>query len=139
MDSAKVLIIEDDQFLSSVLKNRLEKEGFTVVQAFDGEEGLAKLKEAQPDLILLDLILPKMSGFEVLEQISLDPQFGRVPVVVASNLGQESDIEKARSLGAVDYYVKVRVTIDQLAEMVKQLLRKATPDTTPQFNQPLND
>jgi CheY-like chemotaxis protein len=124
MDPAKILIIEDDQFLSSVLKGRLEKEGFAVEQAFDGEEGLAKLKESRPDLILLDLILPKMSGFEVLEQISLDPQMSQIPVMIASNLGQESDIQKAKNLGAIEYYVKVKTTIDELAQMVKRIVEQ---------------
>lgn len=124
MDSVKILIIEDDQFLSSVLKGRLEKEGFQVEQAFDGEEGLAKLKVSRPNLILLDLILPKMSGFEVLEQISLDPQLSQIPVMIASNLGQESDIQKAKSLGAVEYYVKVKTTIDELASMVKRIVEQ---------------
>jgi two-component system phosphate regulon response regulator PhoB len=140
MDSAKILIIEDDKFLSSVLKTRLEKEGFQVEQAFDGEEGLIKLKEARPDLILLDLILPKMSGFEVLEQISLDPQLNQVPVMIASNLGQESDIQKAKNLGAVEYYVKVKTTIDQLAEMVKRIIERGPMSQASELpTQPLGD
>lgn len=135
MDSAKILIIEDDQFLSSVLKSRLEKDGFQVEQAFDGEEGLAKLKSYLPDVVLLDLILPKMSGFEVLEQISLDPQINQIPVMIASNLGQESDIQKAKNLGAIEYYVKVKTTIDELVNMVKRIVEKGPESVMQQSGQ----
>ncbi len=128
---AKVLIIEDDKFLSSILKSRLEKDGLAVAQAFDGDEGLTMLKQDRPDLILLDLIMPKVSGFEVLEQISLDPQLSRIPVMIASNLGQDSDIQKAKSLGAVEYYVKVRTTIDDLAKMVKNLIAQGAAGSPP--------
>jgi CheY-like chemotaxis protein len=117
-----VLIVEDDRFLSSILKGKLEKDGLTVLQAFDGSEALTVLKDQKPNLILLDLIMPKMSGFELLQTISADPELNRIPVVIASNLGQESDIEKAKTLGAVDYYVKVRTSIDELAEMVKKMV-----------------
>jgi len=118
----KILIIEDDKFLSSVLKSRLEKDGLTVLQAFDGDVGVSTARSEHPDLILLDLIMPKVSGFEVLQTISLDPELNRIPVMVASNLGQESDIEKAKSLGAVNYYVKVRTSIDGLAQMIKEAI-----------------
>lgn len=136
MDPAKVLIIEDDKFLSSVLKGRLEKDGFQVEQAFDGEEGLAKLKTSRPQLVLLDLILPKISGFEVLEQISLDPQINQIPVIIASNLGQESDIQKAKNLGAIEYYVKVKTTIDELASMVKRIVEQEGPAAVRSMDQP---
>jgi len=128
MESPKVLIIEDDNFLSSILKNRLEKEGLSVTQAFDGEEGLKALRESTPDLVLLDLVMPKKSGFEVLQEVSLDPQLSQIPIMIASNLGQDSDIQKARELGAVEYYVKVRTSIDELARMVKNLIiQKVAP------------
>ncbi len=133
----KVLIIEDDKFLSSILKSRLEKDGLTIVQAFDGDEGLSVLKQDRPDLILLDLIMPKVSGFEVLEQISLDPQLSHIPVMIASNLGQDSDIQKAKSLGAVEYYVKVRTTIDDLAQMVKNLIAQGQAGLPPAVAPPI--
>jgi CheY-like chemotaxis protein len=121
---ASVLIVEDDHFLSSILKGRLEKEGLSITQAFDGEEGLNALKTMKPDLIMLDLIMPKMSGFEFLQAISTDPELNQIPVMIASNLGQESDIEKAKNLGAVDYYVKVRTSIDDLAKIVTELIAR---------------
>lgn len=123
METYRILIIEDDHFLSSILKSRLEKEGFTILQAFDGDDGLAMVRKERPDVVLLDLIMPKVSGFEVLEGISADPELSTIPVLIASNLGQDSDIEKAKTLGAHDYYVKVHTSIDELAQMVKNLVQ----------------
>lgn len=117
-----VLIVEDDHFLSSLLKNRLEKASFTVSQAFDGEEALEILKKVRPNLIVLDVIMPKVSGFDILERISVDPQLNRVPVIAVSNLGQDSDMEKAKRLGAVDYVVKVQIPIDELVNKIKALV-----------------
>jgi CheY-like chemotaxis protein len=124
MAEPSILIIEDDRFLSSILKGRLEKEGLRVSQAFDGDEGIAKIKEDKPNLILLDLIMPKTSGFDVLAKLAADPELASIPVVIASNLGQDSDIEKAKSLGARDYYVKVRTSVDELAHMVRDMISK---------------
>lgn len=121
----KILVVEDDRFLSQVLKGRLEREGFSVVQAFDGEEGLALLKKESPNLLLLDLITPKLSGFEVLERISLDPQLHGIPIIVASNLGQEGDVEKAKRLGVNHYYVKVQISIEDLVKMIKEVINKS--------------
>lgn len=115
----QILIAEDDRFLSSLLKAKLEKEGMAVLQAFDGEEVLMVLKKNKPNLILLDVIMPKVSGFEVLHSISLDPQVNKIPVMMLTNLAQDSDMEKAKALGAKDYLVKVRNSIDQLVEKVK--------------------
>ena len=117
----KVTIIEDDHFLSSLMKARLEKEGFTVSQAFDGEEAIQLLKQELPSLIILDLIMPKVTGFEVLQMISITPQLDKVPVVILSNLAQDSDIQKAQELGAKEYFVKVKVSIDDLVQKIKTL------------------
>ncbi|MDO8516066.1 MAG: response regulator [bacterium] len=121
-EQKRIMIVEDDRFLSSILKGRLEKEGFIVMQAFDGESALTQLRENKPNLIILDIIMPKMSGFEFLEALASDPQVAHIPVVVASNLGQESDIQKAKDLGVVDYYVKVQVSVDDLIKMIKNQL-----------------
>jgi len=123
-DIKMILLIEDDQFLSLLLKGRLEKEGFTVAQAFDGEEGLASAKDKKPDLIVLDLIMPKLSGFEFLETISADPQLRQIPVVVATNLGQESDIQKIKSFGVVDYFVKAQTSVEDLVRIFKGVLER---------------
>jgi len=119
----KILIVEDESFLANVLSLRFKKENFEVIQAFDGVEALQKLQEVRPDLILLDLILPKKNGFEVLKEIENDPQIRSIPVLIVSNLGQESDITKGKSLGAIDYYVKAHLSIDELVSKVKNLLR----------------
>ncbi len=118
----KILVIEDDHFLSSLMKARLEKEGFSAIQAFDGEEAFSYLKQNKPDLIIMDLIMPKVSGFELLENISVDPQISRIPVMILSNLGQESDIQKVKRLGATQYFVKVKTSIDDLVTKVKDIL-----------------
>ena len=118
-----IMVIEDDPFLSSILKARLEKDGFTVIQAFNGEEALTKLRgEALPGLVILDLIMPKMSGFEVLQAISIDPQLNKIPVVVVSNLGQPGDVEKAKGFGAVDYFIKMRMSIDELIVKIRGII-----------------
>lgn len=122
---SKILLVEDDQFLSSLLKNRLEKEKFEVTPAHDGPEALKILKAQNFDLILLDIILPGKSGFDVLEEIQSDPQMqGKrsIPVIVISNLGQETDIERGRELGVIDYFVKARISIDDLVKKVRGLL-----------------
>lgn len=116
------MVIEDDKFLSSLIKTRLEKEGFTVLQAFDGDEATSLLRQETPDLIVLDLIMPKVNGFEVLQTISITPQLASVPVVILSNLAQDADVEKARALGAKEYFVKVKISIDDLLDRVKSLV-----------------
>lgn len=120
-----IMVIEDDPFLSSILKARLEKDGFTVVQAFNGEEALTKLRTTTPGLVILDLIMPKMSGFEVLQAISIDPQLNKIPVVVVSNLGQQGDVDKAKGLGAMDYFVKMRMSIDELIVKIRDIIVKS--------------
>jgi len=118
----KVLLVEDDQFLSTLLKNRLEKEKFEVSLAHDGDEALTMLREQKPNIILLDIILPGKSGFEVLEEIHSDPQLmdkKDIPVIVISNLGQESDMARGKEFGVLDYFVKARISIDDLVGKVK--------------------
>jgi DNA-binding response OmpR family regulator len=115
------MVIEDDKFLSSLIKARLEKDGYTVIQAFDGGEAIEFLRKEKPDLITLDLVMPRVTGFEVLQAISITPGLERVPVVILSNLAQESDVEKARQLGAQEYFVKVKISIDDLIGKIEAL------------------
>ena len=124
LNEKKVLVVEDDIFLSQLLTNRLTKAGVNVIRAADGEEGLAKLRADKPDLMLLDLILPKKSGFELLEEMRSDPALSGTPVIIVSNLGQESDIKKGRELGAVEYFIKAKTSIDGLVERVKLILEE---------------
>jgi CheY-like chemotaxis protein len=118
-DSKKVLIIEDDEFLRSLAAKRLEKEGYNVSTAADGDSALATAKEARPGVILLDLLLPGLSGFEVLEKLRAEADFKDTPIVVFSNLGQKEDLEKAKKLGANDFLIKANFTLDDVAEKIK--------------------
>ncbi|MEE8131889.1 MAG: response regulator [Candidatus Paceibacterota bacterium] len=124
MDSKKILLIEDDIFLSSLLKNRFQKEGIEIIHAKDGEEAIETLSKTKPDLILLDIMLPKKSGFEVMEEIRSDPQLQiqDVPIVIISNLGQPEDISKGEQLGAADYLIKAKISIDDLIKKVEGFL-----------------
>ncbi len=122
MPEKVILLVEDDQFLSTLLKNRFLKEGFKVLHAISGEQALELLKTSKPNLVLMDIILPEKSGFEAMEAILADPRYGQPPVVIISNLGQSSDIEKGKRLGAVDYFVKAKVSIDEIVEKIKDLL-----------------
>ena len=122
--NAKVLLVDDDPFLSNLLKVRLQKENVDVILAKDGEEALNRIETEKPGLVLLDLILPKKSGFEVLEKTSVDPQLKDMPVIIISNLGQTSDIQRGKELGAVEYYVKAKISIDDLVGKVKNFLVK---------------
>ena len=117
-----ILLVEDDPFLSSILQLKLEKENFQVIRATDGEEALKFLidQKLKPTLMLLDLILPKKNGFEVLETIRQDPLLEKLPVIIISNLGQPSDIERGKALGVIDYFVKARLSIDELVQKIKQ-------------------
>lgn len=122
-DGIKVLIAEDDHFLSALLKARMDKEGFAVKQVFDGQEAIDILKDFMPDVIILDLIMPTVSGFEFLEMTSIDPQYNKVPVIILSNLGQDSDIQRAKQLGAAEYFIKARTSIDDVISVVKNLVQ----------------
>jgi DNA-binding response OmpR family regulator len=119
----KILIIEDDRFLRELIKMKLEKEKYTVIEAVDGEEGERKIKEEKPDLVLLDLILPGIDGFEVLSRIKEDPALSSIPVIILSNLGQKEEIEKGLKLGAIDFLVKAHFTPGEIIEKIKGILK----------------
>lgn len=119
----KILIVEDDKFLRELIAKKLSEEGFIVEEASDGEEGIRKIKEGRPDLILLDLILPSIDGFEVLEKIKKDLETKPIPVIILSNLGQKEDIERGLKLGAFDYLVKAHFTPGEVIEKVRNALR----------------
>ncbi len=120
--SNKILIIEDDDFLRSLAVTKLEKEGLIVSMAADGQQGLAQAETTNPDLIILDLMLPVMSGFDVLKSLKASDATKNIKVIVFSNLGEESDIKTCLDLGANDYLVKANFTLDELVEKIKELL-----------------
>lgn len=118
-----VLLTEDEPLLANIFKQRLEKEGINVLLAKDGDEALKIIKSQSLDLIILDVILPKVSGFEILENLRQDSQFKRIPIIIVSNLGQDTDIAKSQSLGAVEYFVKAKISIEDLIGKIKGFLK----------------
>jgi len=123
-DGTRVLVVEDDQFLRDLLDSKLKREGFEVILAIDGVEGLDKISSDKPDIILLDIILPGVSGFDILKKVRQEMvmEIATTPIILLSNLGQESDIEKGRALGADDYLIKSNFTIDEIIMKIKKLL-----------------
>ena len=122
---SKILIVEDDKFLRELIVRKLSKENFETIEALDGETAIPLLKEQKPDLVLLDLILPGMDGFEILSKIKADSSIANIPVIILSNLGQREDVEKGMKLGAVDYLVKAHFTPNEIIEKAKEALAKA--------------
>ena len=126
MNPKRILLVEDDHYQRHALEARLRREGFAVDAAEDGEEALRKVSGgALPDVILLDLIMPKMNGFEVLRVLKQDAATAAIPVIVLTNLGQPSDIDNARAGGAVDYIVKARATLGDVVARVEAALAAA--------------
>jgi len=120
----KILIIEDDKFLRELIAQKLIKEEYDISEAADGEEGIKKIEEEKPDLILLDLILPGIDGFEVLSQMKNKPALSSIPVIILSNLGQKEDVEKGLKLGAVDYLIKAHFTPAEIIDKIKIVFNK---------------
>lgn len=118
-----ILIVEDDKFLRELIAQKLIKEGYQIIEAVDGEEGVKKIKEGKPDLVLLDLILPGIDGFEVLAKTKEDPSVAQIPVIILSNLGQKEDVEKGLKLGAIDYLIKAHFTPGEIIEKIKSALK----------------
>jgi len=118
----KILLIEDDKFLRELMVKKLLTMDYDVVSAVDGESGLSMIKEAKPDVVLLDLILPGINGFEVLEKAKQDPEIAHIPVIILSNLGQKEDIEKGQKLGAVDFMIKAHFTPQEVVNKLKNIL-----------------
>ena len=121
-EKKKILLVEDDETLLNVYKSRFELEGFEVAEVSDGEQALAKVMEFKPDLILLDAMMPKINGFDVLDIIRNTPETTSIKVIMLTALSQESNKEHARSVGADDYLVKSQVVIGDIVAKVKQHL-----------------
>ncbi|MDD5589668.1 MAG: response regulator [Candidatus Portnoybacteria bacterium] len=122
----QILIVEDDRFLRELIIQKLKGENYKIDWALDGEEGLKKIKEQKPALVLLDLILPGIDGFEVLRQIKKgeDASLSKIPVIILSNLGQRDDVERGMALGAEEFLVKAHFTPGEIVEKVKSVLGK---------------
>ncbi|MBI4092871.1 MAG: response regulator [Candidatus Kerfeldbacteria bacterium] len=118
----RILVVEDDSFLAGMYVTKLGLEGFSVDLASDGREGLKKAKDGKPDLVLLDIVLPVMDGFTMLEHMKSDPELRSIPVVLLTNLGQKSDVEKGLNLGAADYLIKAHFMPNEVIEKIKRIL-----------------
>lgn len=118
-----ILIVEDDRFLHSLIGDKLSKAGAKTLSAFDGEDGLAKAKESKPDIVLLDILLPGIDGFEVLKQLKADPALKNVPVIILSNLGQEEDIKKGTEFGAEEFLIKANFTLEDILKKINSVLQ----------------
>ncbi|MEA2065370.1 MAG: response regulator [Patescibacteria group bacterium] len=119
-----ILIIEDDIFLNNIYNKRLSGENFNVLTAFDGEKGIKAAKQKLPDLILLDLMLPKMDGFAIIKYCKKDEDLKNIPIILLTNLNDKDDIEKALSLGVKDYLIKVHFTPAEVVDKIKNVLSK---------------
>ena len=119
---SKILFVEDEPSLQKAISEVLTQEGYKVLGAADGEEGLKKAKEEKPNLILLDLILPKKDGFEVLKELKADEKLKDIPVIVLTNLEGVGDVEKALELGATTYLVKANYKLEDVVNKIKELL-----------------
>jgi CheY-like chemotaxis protein len=116
----RILIIEDEEILMNLLQRKLTQEGYEVSIARDGDEGLKLMKEASPDLILLDILMPRMGGIEVMEAMQKDNGLKNIPVVIISNSGQPVEIDKAQKLGAKDWLIKTEFDPQEVVEKVKK-------------------
>ena len=127
-----LLIIEDDPLMSRMYQKIFKFEGFNIDTVSEGEEGLSKVKSQKPTLILLDIMMPKMNGLEVLEKLKADPATKNIPVVVLTNLAGATDADRAISMGAVKYIIKSEHEPKEVANMVKEILAGYTRDAVPE-------
>ncbi len=119
----RVLLAEDDKFLRRAAEVELRRHGYVVLAAADGEEALRMATEQIPDIILLDLIMPKMQGFEVLKNLKEQESTAKIPVLIMSNLGQDQDVQQAMEGGAVGYLIKSNLSLKDLSRNVEQVLK----------------
>lgn len=120
----KILMIEDDPFMRKLYHNKLTLAGFKVEEAISGEEGLNKVKTERPDLVLLDIVLPRKSGFDILIEMKGNKETKNIPVIILSVLGQVKDIKRGLTLGADDYLVKSEITISEIVTKVQECLKR---------------
>ncbi len=125
----KVLIVEDDIYLANAYRVKLTKAGFDVKNAFDGQEAIDILQTYTPDIILLDIVMPRKDGFATLEEIKSNEKWKNIPVILASNLGQREDREKGISLGAVEFFTKTDFTLNNLIEKINGITQPQPTQT----------
>jgi len=120
----KILIVEDEEIMIDLLQRKLTREGYEVSVTKDGDEGLKAMREVKPDLILLDIIMPKMGGFEVMEEMNKDPKLKQIPIIIVSNSGQPVELDNAQKLGAKDWLIKTEFDPQEVIEKVIKLIGK---------------
>lgn len=120
MNIKKILVVEDDKYLADVFLTKLTKDGFDVIQAFNGEDAIVATKKYHPDLILLDIVMPKKDGFDVLKEIKEDDSIKDIPVIIMSNLGQEADVLTGKKLKAAEYLIKTNISLADVVKKIKQ-------------------
>lgn len=120
----KILIVEDEEIIIDILQKKLTKEGYEVKVARDGEEGLTKMKDLGPDLVLLDVVMPKLGGFEVMEAMQKDDKLSKLPVIIISNSGQPVEVDRAQSLGAKDWLIKTEFDPQEVVDKVVNQIGK---------------
>lgn len=118
----RILIVEDDLHISKVYEIQLAREGFFTILARDGEEALKLFEKENPDIVILDLMIPKKDGFEVLEEIRKNSKYSKIPILILSNLGQKTDESRALKLGATEYLVKIDHPIQEVVNKIKSYL-----------------
>jgi CheY-like chemotaxis protein len=123
-NKAQILLVEDDTFLVEMYTTKFELEGFAVTSAEDGVKGLEMAKKEQPDIILLDILMPKMDGFAVLDALKKDKSTAEIPVVLLTNLGQKEDVKKGFEKGAVGYLIKAHFMPSEVVEKIKKILKE---------------
>lgn len=120
---SKILIVEDDTVISAMYKSKFEADGFEILIAADGADGLELAKKEKPNIIMMDIIMPRMDGFSVLTKLKKIGQTKNIPVIMLTNLGTDEDKDKAKDLGVVDYLVKAQLTPAQISEKIKKYLK----------------
>lgn len=118
-----ILIVEDDLFLAEIYQKKFEMEGFKVSMANDGEKAVTDIKKKMPDLVLLDILLPKLDGFSVLEAIKSDNASKDIPIILLTNLGQQDDVQRGLEKGAADYLIKTHFKPSEVVDKVRKLLK----------------
>lgn len=118
-----ILLIEDDPFLIDIYATKLKETGFSVKVAHDGEEALKKAREEKPDLVVLDIVLPKIDGWEILKEIKSEEELKDLKIIILSNLGQKEEVEKGIKLGARKYLIKAHYTPSQIVEEIQKILK----------------
>ncbi len=119
----RIILVEDEQTLREMLERKLKKSGYEVETAVDGEEGLGKIKEQKPDLVLLDIVMPKMDGFTVMEEVRKDETVSNTPIIIVSNSGQPVELDRAQQLGVKDWIIKTEFDPMEVVDMVDRYFK----------------